>query len=854
MDPIRQRLQQAALEEQTPLEFFRNSIARSPLLIPFAGFCAGLIAANRFGLSFTASLVITALCLIGYIGWVAFLQKQNPLSPNRSLQNTALGFVLLFAVFAALGVARMADFTQPGPDDIRHYLTRDNCLATIRAKMISSVRPTQTQHWAFEKYTYRPKGHTAYIRITHILTKAGTFEPVSGKMFMRIQGPARDLNPGDRFKAYCRIEQPSGAGNQGQFDFKQYLAKRNIHTIASVDSMQAITRIERTGRLSVPWLRAFLRHFTRNLLDSSSLADPVEKGLLQALLLGTRQDISYETMEAFRRTGLAHFISLSGMHLGLLFAFSWYCAKLTGLSKRPRALLCAAIILVYIFILPPRAPTLRAAVICLFYCTSIVFVKRANSVNTLCLEGLCILLIRPGDLFSAGFQLSFSTVLGILFLYSPIDSFLGSLVRTAFAPLPQSKAVHYLHGFVRRFMELMSVGLAAYLGGLGVLLWHFHAVTPFSALWTVLAFPIVTVILIAGALKILLTPLLPTIAMGLSWIAGKASSLLIAVVSAFDKVPFNYILIGAVPLVFVIVYYLLLAVGLIPIVPFQKRRWIFTALAVLVIASLSLAHRSHTHPKGLEISVFDVGKGQCIFINHAGEDRLLFDTGSVSFADPARRVILPCLRHRGISKIDAMFLSHDDIDHINAAPELIAEIDTGLVCLNASFLDKAADSSRVQMLLDAFTKQGIPIEPEDNYVACEPLKITPLWPDERTQNNPLVPDNDKSQVILLEYAGRKILLTGDIERPSQTALLEQYPDLIVDILVMPHHGSMVNRMPDFHQRLGAKILLISCGQSQYRNTAIKKIGDAEVFYTAVDGSIQISISPEGKIAASTFRD
>lgn len=671
---------------------------------------------------------------------------------------------------------------------------------------------------------------------------------------MRIRGPAKDLAPGNSFEAFCRLEKPAPAGNPGQFDFKQYLADKGIYYIASVESMEAVTHIYPIRRFSIPWVRRFLQHFTHNLLDSSTLANPDEKGLLEALLLGTRRNISDQTMQAFRKTGLAHFISLSGLHLGLLFGFCWCCSRLAGLAKRPRAVLCAVVILAYIFILPPRAPTLRAAVICLFYCTSILLVKRPNALNTLCLAGLGILLFRPTDLFSAGFQLSFSTVLGILLLYPAVHSSLLRPVNWIQSHLPNSGPAVLLQNLLRGFFELIGVGLSAWLGGLGILLVHFQAVTPLAALWTVLTFPLVTVVLIAGALKILVTHLLPTVGMLLSWIAARSSSLLIALVSGFENIPLNYILVGSVPLLFAAIYYLLLAFSQVPLLRPRNRIALVGILTVFTVFSLTGFHRYGMCPPGLEITVFDVGKGQCILVNHRGRDRLLFDAGSTSFSDPGRKVILPCLQYRGISRLDAVFLSHDDIDHINAAPELAEELTVAAVYLNPSFLTKAEDSPRVQMLIDRMAGKNIPIEPEINYTAHGPLSVTPLWPNEATCDNPLIPDNDKSQVFLLEYAGRKILITGDIERPAQMALLQSCPDLTVDVLVMPHHGSTVNRLPDFHERLEAEILLVSCDRTQYRNTAIKKSGDAEIFYTAVDGCIKITISPEGVIKSSTFRD
>jgi len=283
------------------------------------------------------------------------------------------------------------------------------------------------------------------------------------------------------------------------------------------------------------------------------------RGLLEALLLGYRGNIDSTTYRAFRKTGLLHFISLSGMHLGILVGIIWWLCKTAGLMKPARAVICIVAISIFLLIVPPRAPTLRAAIICCVFCVSFFFHRYSNPINTLSLAAIILLLIRPTQLFEAGWQLSFGTVLGILLFANRIHFFLYEKV----ASLPWRRERTEKKPFLRIFsklgpyvLRLFSIGLAAWLGGAGILLYHFYTITPLASIWTVLVFPLVSTILVLGFLKIILFFLLPTLSAFFGIIVTLLSSSLIWIVKLIAHLDISEILIGQVPPALVILYYL----------------------------------------------------------------------------------------------------------------------------------------------------------------------------------------------------------------------------------------------------------------------------------------------------------
>ena len=128
-----------------------------------------------------------------------------------------------------------------------------------------------------------------------------------------------------------------------------------------------------------------------------------------------------------------------------------------------------------------------------------------------------------------------------------------------------------------------------------------------------------------------------------------------------------------------------------------------------------------------------------------------------------------------------------------------------------------------------------------------------LWPTAKVSGHGKVSINNKSQVSLIEFAGRTILICSDIEIFAQSAIFEMYPELTADIVVMPHHGSTSNLLDGFVERLEAKTVLISCAEKRLDNAWKSETG-VKAYYTASDGAITIRVSKDGTIETKTFNE
>ena len=133
-------------------------------------------------------------------------------------------------------------------------------------------------------------------------------------------------------------------------------------------------------------------------------------------------------------------------------------------------------------------------------------------------------------------------------------------------------------------------------------------------------------------------------------------------------------------------------------------------------------------------------------------------------------------------------------------------------------------------------------------------EVTILWPPVDPQNAPTAASaNDLSAVVLIRFAGRRILLCSDIEQSTQGQLLELYPDLRADVLVVPHHGSAKTLAPDFVERLDPEVLISSCSRSQYQDRQVAgPQGDQTAYYTGRDGAVIVHVDRTGKLRTEGY--
>lgn len=838
MDEIKRRL--ALIDQQLIGTDFHNKIVKTcPLLFIAAGLITGILIQNRITLVIPIWMIL--LITFAIVGVVLFYFGN---SPDKS--KYAVAYIAL-SCFVCLGALRLSLFSLPRPDDIRKYISQDQTLATIRGLIISEPFINTNNQWKFSSFTPTDPTSSFYLNVLAVDTISG-WRPAGGVIFVHVDEPVYDLRAGDDIQFFCWLSGFGPPSNPGQFDFSGYMARRNIFVVASIKSRDGITLLPKSPAGIFAGIRNKMKKYTTQALLGDVATDDTRGGLLKALLLGYRRDIDSDTYEAFRKTGLLHFISLSGMHLGILIGIVWWLCKTAGLMKPARAAVCAIAVCVFLLVVPPRAPTLRAAIICWVFCASFIFCRHSNPLNTLSLAAIILLLIRPTQLFEAGWQLSFTTILGIILFTEKIEAFISEYV-------PKESDFGILSKLRSMILRLFAVGFAAWLGGAGILLYHFYTITPLASIWTVMVFPLICIVLTLGFAKMILYYLLPTISSLLTIIVLHVSDVLIWLVKFIAQLNISEILIGHIPIYLIILYYLIIIVALYRHPRFNRlRKYTVTLLFLSLILCLGLTKYKRTYRSNLIMTCLDVGQGQAILVQLPGKSNILFDAGSMYKNNIGGRVIIPFLNYMGINKIDAVIISHNDIDHINGIPEIVEHCSVGNIYANDAFFDNMDIWGTAKYLEDCLTEEGFKIKRLNKDVDFKSgAVLNVLWPNEQTSENGTLSDNDKSLVTSVEFINKKILLCSDIEQYAQRQLMNLYPNLRADVMTIPHHGSANTLEEGFLERFDAKILICSCNVSQYERTDYTgALRDVKLFFTPKDGAVTVKIDKSGVITTRTY--
>lgn len=847
MDMIRLKLEQIDKDRSAGKTFIQGLYSRYPLLVLALGFLAGILIQRQFNLAIT--LLLAAALVFFVFSLVVFTQ-------SKKIDRRYLLLISGFCCFACLGGLRLLHFVLPPPDCLQNSVGQEKVLATIKGTVITKPFIYDSSDWKFSRFSHSDPSSGFYLKVTQAKTPDG-WAQASGKIKVYVYEPVMDIAAGDNIKIHCWLARFNKAQNPGQFDTKEYLAAKNVHIYASVKSRDAITLLKNDSLPFFTKLRSNLSRFAQMYLLADSTAESVEHGLLEALLLGYRGDIDPQTYQAFRKTGLLHFISLSGMHLGILAAILWWICRTIGLGKRGRAVVCILVITIFLFVVPPRPPIIRAAIICYVYFASILLTRYANPANSLSLAAIITLMISPLDCYNAGWQLSFASVAGILLFAKMLDVrfkiwsfyFFSNLRQRDFSP-------HFLRRFLSALTTIFFVGLAAWIGSFGVLLYHFHAITPFSSLWTVIAFPFVGLILALGYLKILLAFLLPT----LSSIAGLLLNIIvkmfIVLVKMIAGLNISSILIGHVSIVFVLCYYaFILFLVSVYFRNIQFKKITVSAVILVLIAFLGFAKWQNTHREDLVLNCLSVGHGQAILLQTPSNSDYLFDAGSLYTPDIGNRVVNPFLDYSGVSSLDAIIISHNDIDHINGIPEIVNVRTPAAVYANPAFSSNNDKWGTAAFLKNCLLKKNLHLQNIPRIFNTESeAKIEVLWPLDNLADDENLSDNNKSNVVLLSYRNKKILICADIESYAQSAILKLYPNLTADVVIVPHHGSAKTLNQDFIRRLDPDILITSCSRSDYqKNKVFIPHSNIKSYYTGFDGMIQIVLTKDGNIKVGTCK-
>lgn len=593
------------------------------------------------------------------------------------------------------------------------------------------------------------------------------------------------------------------ATNPGEFDVQRYYAAKGIGG-----------RVRQSQILAVGEKYSFLREklygFRQVLHDRLAEVFPAkEASVMQTLLLGEKEELDAEVKELYQKNGIAHILSISGLHITLLGMGVYRLLKRLGLPVRAAAVGGAMLLLIYGVMVGMSVSASRAIGMYLLQMLGIFVGRTYDMLTGLGLMALLLVLQEPERLCDVSFLMSFGAVLGICILTPMLSGDgrerdadaelevkgISAWLRTVADILGDSayERNKYREGWrkvayegIQRIVSAVKGGFAASVGvilfTLPVQLWFFYEIPVYSVLLNLLVLPFMSVVVAGGILSLipglgLVGTVDCLILWWYEWICGR-----------FAQLPGAIWCVGRPEVWQIVCYYvgiLLLVFGREYVEAWNRRgtygeknvpgdRLHFARtphlIAVVMILGLLIGLLTGNFDCGSRVTFLDVGQGDGIVVE-TGQGAYLFDCGSTSRKNIGEYVLKPYLKSRGTRSLRGVFVSHPDEDHMNGVIELLENgADWGIV-VEQLFLPAIAEEKRTESfaaLLAAAEAAEVPV----SYIKCgdeirdSQLRLLCLHPEENTT---LADANAYSECFYVEVFAKKMKQEAIDDRKANDA-------------------------------------------------------------------------------------
>lgn len=772
----------------------------------------------------------------------------------RAARNSVAGVALLVAVACLAGAWHHWSWNLFRDDELARGATLHRHPVCVEA--IALTGPRLVRAPPVEPMRAIPQGDQTRLTVRIVRGRhLDAWRPASGTTSLLIEGHLLGVRAGDRLKIFGRFARPEPQQNPGEFDFaahnradrKLCLLQCNYPDCVSVAAAGSRWNWRR-------WLDV-VRDSASGLL--AQRLDESQSPMASAILVGARERFDRQQTQAFFKTGTIHLFAISGLHVGILAGALFAIARCGLLPRRGALALVMTLTVGYCLLTDARPPVVRATILVVIACLAWMSLRRASLINTLSLAAIVVLIINPADLFRTGVQLSFLAVATLAWfqrylLQSEPDDPLDRLIaRTRPRPVKLAKAVG------RYIWKLFVVSTIIWLVALPLVMYRFHLFSPIAMLLNPLIALPVTLALLSGFGVLIAGWILPLAVPPLAWLCDGCLWLTQTAVGHAADWRGSYSYVAGPPLWWVLGFYG--GLGLLFALPKYRppRRWCCALLAVWLAAAavyplwvrgeLPLVENNNE----LRCTFVSVGHGSAVVLELPGGQTLLYDAGSLGSPESGARSIASQLWSRQITHIDAIVLSHADVDHYNALPGLVERFSIGAVYVSPVMFEE--EFGALAALRETIDDAGLPLRmiyANDRLITNDSVEIEVLHPPEK---GVIGRDNANSIVLLVEYAGRRILLPGDLEPPGLNDVLAE-ERLDVDLAMAPHHGSLRSSPAGFAARCTPEYVVISGGPSTDASAAIRdfQAAGAEVFHTARCGAVAIQ-STGDEFTINTWR-
>lgn len=658
-------------------------------------------------------------------------------------------------------------------------------------------------------------GETVSLSVTAADYSEDTDYGVSVEAFVSLNGvPYRarvymnqhsEVAPGDKIEGLFRFRLTTPGGKKES----SYYQGNGSYLVASLKGNAQIIPGEKMPIWCAP---AYVSGHIRNALERLFPEDTM--AFAKALLLGDTSDLSYSEDTALKISGIRHIVAVSGLHVSVVFAVILFLFR----RRRWLTFFVSVPALFFFAAMTGFTPSVtRACLMSILMALSMAIYEEYDGLTSLSLACLIMMAVNPFVIYSVSFQLSVSSVAGIMLFSSPVYCWIRK-------HLPKASPKSWRGRFFAWIAGSFSVTISASIATTPISAYYFGTVSLIGMFTNLLTIWIVGFLFCGIAFVGAFGAVLPNLCGSIAWVISWPIRYVLSIAKLMASIPFAAIYTQSqyVVIWLVFVYFLLLLCFIL------KRRGVplligagLASLAAVMVLSIVVPRQDQ-----LRLTVLDVGEGQSILLQSAGE-YIMIDCGGDSdtrAADEAAQTLLS----QGIFRLDGMAVTHYDRDHVGAVENLLTRIPVDRFYL-PSMEGKGLNCPQEQVTKITKTA-SIPFGNG---------KIT-FFPSESQKA-----DNENCMCILFESEECDILITGDRGRSGEKQLISQNSLPDVDVLIAGHHGSKNSTTQQLLQAVKPETVIISVGSGNTYGHPAQELLDrlaeygCSVYRTDLQGSVLI---------------
>ncbi len=615
------------------------------------------------------------------------------------------------------------------------------------------------------------------------------------------------INIGQTVKLQGTLSSFESARNPGNFDAKIYYAKQKLHGSLWCDQVVEVQGAENTF---LEFLFQVRQQWKQVILDEMGEA---QGGILCAMLLSEKGEMDEEIKELYQKNGYGHLLAISGLHISFVGIGIYKILRKLGMGYGAAGVFALEVLTMYVLMLGFSVSVFRAYIMLVLRIGADLTGRVYDMLTAVMLSAALIVCYEPLYLLDAGFQLSHGSILAILFLVPAIKEFTEAKGKMA---------------------EALISGTAINIALFPITLWYYYEIPTYSILWNLIVIPLMSGLLGLGMFGSLIpfARICLKLCKPILWtyeIIGELG----------NRLPGNRLVLGKPSAVAVIVFYIFLLIFI------RWHSYLKAHKKVVGCCFLMSFLWFVKFPDGkLEITMLDVGQGDCIYVRTPQGEDYLIDGGSSDISQVGKYCMESFLKYQGVGSLEYVFVSHGDADHCNGIEELLERQEYGVKIknlvlpetykLDEALLElgrkaKAADVKVVCM------EKGMQIKQGDFILTC----IQPGAEESALESNA------GSMVLDITFRSFSMLFTGDVENEGEKLLVQNLNGKSYQVLKVAHHGSKNSTTEALLEIVKPRIALISAGKGNSYGHPHQETLDrlnalhCKILQTEQEGAIQL---------------